>query len=277
MRLDAILTVVDAKHLIPHLDDPRAEGVENEAVEQLAFADRILLNKIDLVTNKELEEVETRIKAINTFAPIIRTQHSVVDLDQVLNLQAFDLQRVLDVEPEFLSPDQEHEHDQSVTSVGFQLAGDMNLGQLEHWLSRLLREKGTELFRYKGVLSIKGFDVPWIFQGVHMLFGASLSDEGWKEPSERTNRFVFIGRNLDREELTKGFTACLVTKPLRFAVGAKVRCHIEQGKWVLGEIVKHWNDGNPYRIKLENGTEIWAPIDDDVAIRAACRASSRMN
>jgi len=275
VRLDAILTVVDAKHLIQHLDDPRPEGVENEAVEQLAFADRILLNKIDLATDAELTEVEKRIKAINNFAPIIRTQNAVVDLDKVLNLKAFDLKRVLEFDPEFLG-DQEHEHDQSVTSVGFQLEGEMNLGQLEGWLTRLLRDKGTELFRYKGVLAVKGFDAPWIFQGVHMLFGASMDEQAWKDARDRTNRFVFIGRNLDRTELTKGFTACLVTKPLRFAVGTQVRCHVDDNKWELGEVIKQWNDGNPYRIRLHNGTEIWSPVDDDGAIRAACRAVTRM-
>jgi G3E family GTPase len=276
VRLDAILTVVDAKHLIQHLDDPRPEGVENEAVEQLAFADRVLLNKIDLATDAELAEVEKRIKAINNFAPIIRTQNAVVDLDKVLNLKAFDLKRVLEFDPEFLG-DQEHEHDQSVTSVGFELEGDMNLGQLERWLSRLLREKGTELFRYKGVLSVKGFDSPWIFQGVHMLFGASMDDQEWKNDQERKNRFVFIGRNLNRDELTKGFTACIVTQPLRFAVGTKVRCHVDDNKWELGEVIKQWNDGNPYRIRLHNGEEIWVPVDDDGAIRAACRAETRMD
>ncbi|KAM3574804.1 hypothetical protein VYU27_003229 [Nannochloropsis oceanica] len=276
LRLDAILTVVDSKHLIQHLDDPRPEGVENEAVEQLAFADRVLLNKIDLATDAELMEVEKRIKAVNNFAPIIRTQNAVVNLDKVLDLKAFDLKRVLDFDPEFLG-DQEHEHDQSVTSVGFRLAGDMNLGQLERWLSVLLRDKGTELFRYKGVLSVKGFDAPWIFQGVHMLFGASMDDQEWKCVQDRTNRFVFIGRNLNRTELTEGFAACLVTKPLRFEVGTRVRCHVDENQWELGEVIKQWNDGNPYRVRLHNGIEIWAPIDNDGAIRLACRAETRMN
>ena len=276
IKLDAILTVVDAKHLVQHLDDPRPEGVENEAVEQLAFADRILLNKIDLVEASELEAVEGRIKAINAFAPIIRTQNAEVNLDQVLGLGAFDLQRVLEFDPEFMDEDAEHQHDQSVTSVGFHIPGEMNMGALEHWISVMLKEKGTDLFRYKGVLAVKGVDAKWIFQGVHMLFGASLGEK-WGPKETKENRFVFIGRNLDHKELTENFEACLVTKPLRFPVGTEVRCQMGLGKWELGTITAQWYEGNPYQISLKKGgKKIFAPMDDDVCIRAACTTKTRM-
>lgn len=276
IKLDAILTVVDAKHLVQHLDDPRPEGVENEAVEQLAFADRILLNKIDLVEDNELKAVEARIKAINAFAPIIRTRNAEVNLDQVLGLGAFDLKRVLEFDPEFMDEDAEHQHDQSVTSVGFHIPGEMNMGALEHWISVMLKEKGTDLFRYKGVLAVKGVDAKWIFQGVHMLFGASLGEK-WGPEETKENRFVFIGRNLDHKELTENFEACLVTEPLRFPVGTEVRCQMGRGQWELGTIVAQWYEGNPYQISLKRGgKKIFAPMDDDVCIRSACTTKTRM-
>jgi G3E family GTPase len=113
--LDGIITVVDAKHIIDHLDEVKPDGVENESVEQIAFADRILLNKIDLVDSATLARVRERIASINESATMIPTSWSTVDVAHVMNIRAFDLQRILATEPGFLSPDQEHQHDQSVT------------------------------------------------------------------------------------------------------------------------------------------------------------------
>ncbi len=209
LRLDAIVTVVDAKHLIPHLDDEKPEGVENEAIEQLAFADRVVLNKIDLADDGQLEEVEARIREINTLAPIIRTQHGKVDLDAVLEVGAFSIDRVLADEPEFLDPDAEHQHDLTVTSVGFEFEGDLDLEKLNGWLGDLLRTKGTDIFRSKGILSIAGWDDRYVFQGVHMLLDGQANGT-WREGEVRRNRLVFIGRNLDRDELEASFRACLV-------------------------------------------------------------------
>ena len=114
-RLDGIITLVDAKHIIQHLDEEKPEGAENEAVEQVAFADRILLNKIDLATEPELVAVEQRLKGINAFAPIIRSEKSQVSVDQVLGIKAFDLKKTLEMDPEFLDTDSEHVHDTSVS------------------------------------------------------------------------------------------------------------------------------------------------------------------
>ena len=116
-KLDGIITVVDAKHIIRHLDDEKPEDVENESVEQLAFADRIMLNKIDLVSEEELKEVESRIKSINNHAPIYRTQNSLIEPKELINIGSFDLDRTLEMDPEFLDTDSEHEHDQRVTST----------------------------------------------------------------------------------------------------------------------------------------------------------------
>ena len=207
LKLDAIVTVVDAKHLLPHLDEEKPEGVENEALEQLAFADRIVLNKIDLADDDELSEVESRIQEVNPLAPIIRTQHGKVNLDAILDVGAFSLDRVLADDPEFLDPDAEHQHDLTVTSVGIEVQGDLDLERLNDWLGNLLRTKGTDIFRSKGILSIAGMEERYVFQGVHMLLDGQPNGT-WGE-EERRNRLVFIGRNLDRESLETSFRSCL--------------------------------------------------------------------
>jgi len=203
-ELDGIVTVIDAKHILQHLDEVKPDGVENESVEQVAFADRILLNKIDLVTEVELEEVTKKIQAINRSAPIVRTQNSVIDLDQILNIRAFDLKRITtELDPKFLE-DQEHQHDLSVSSVGIRFDGAISRMMLQDFISELMQTKGNDLFRYKGILDIKGSNKKYVFQGVHMLWGGSNTEE-WAEGEKRENIGVFIGRNLDREWITTGF------------------------------------------------------------------------
>jgi G3E family GTPase len=210
LKLDAIVTVVDAKHLIQHLDDEKEEGVENEAIEQLAFADRVLLNKVDLVTDVERKEVIRRIRLINANAEIIPTTMSHVDLDRVLGVGAFDLSKVLEMEPEFLL-DSEHQHDQSITSVGIDCEGEVSVQKINEWLGWLLGERGTDIFRMKGILNMWGDNRRFVFQGVHMLFDGN-PGQPWAEGEVRRNRMVFIGRNLDRKELQERFNSCLVTE-----------------------------------------------------------------
>jgi G3E family GTPase len=210
LKLDAIVTVVDAKHLIQHLDDEKEEGVENEAIEQLAFADRVLLNKVDLVTDVERKEVIRRIRLINANAEIIPTTMSHVDLDRVLGVGAFDLSKVLEMEPEFLL-DSEHQHDQSITSVGIDCEGEVSVQKINEWLGWLLGERGTDIFRMKGILNMWGDNRRFVFQGVHMLFDCN-PGQPWAEGEVRRNRMVFIGRNLDRKELQERFNSCLVTE-----------------------------------------------------------------
>ena len=208
LKLDAIVTVVDAKHLLPHLDEEKPEGVENEAVEQLAFADRIVLNKIDLSNDSELDIVESRIREVNPLAPIIRTQHGKVNLDAILDVGAFSLDRVLADDPEFLDPEAKHQHDLTVTSVGIEVDGDLDLDRLNDWLGNLLQTKGTDIFRSKGILSVAGMEERYVFQGVHMLIDGQ--PNGTWGDDVRRNRLVFIGRNLDRESLEASFRSCLV-------------------------------------------------------------------
>jgi len=221
-RLDAIVTVVDAKHLALHLDDAaRPEGVENEAQEQIGFADVVLLNKCDLVSEGERTQVRRRIRGINASAQIVETTNSTVDWRKILRVGAFDLRRVLDVEPEFLEQDpMSHEHDATVTSVGIEREGECDIVRLDGWLSALLRDKGADIFRSKGVLAIRGSDHRHVLQAVHMLMmlGSSIDgDDGagglkpWAEGEPRVNKLCFIGRNLDRAALEASFASCLVT------------------------------------------------------------------
>ncbi|MGL6074981.1 MAG: CobW family GTP-binding protein [Fimbriiglobus sp.] len=320
-RLDGIVTVVDAMHVHLHWD-------ADEVQEQIAFADVILLNKTDLVTPQELDALEAKIRGMNAAAKVHRTQKSVIDMDRILNVGGFDLNRVLQSDPQFLEdefpfewggvlslptgsleiryqdhpesnlngwllptsagrvavereaarcfagdplpnaiavgeellqlgraksgprsltihvpepgayglflehhPDEHlakffantqeltptdihgyklhHHHEESVKSVGISILGDLDSKRLNAWISKLLNEKGADIFRMKGVLSIKGDKHRFVFQGVHMLFDGQ-PDRLWKPDEARLNRMIFIGRNLDREALNAGFLACLV-------------------------------------------------------------------
>ena len=271
-NLDAIVTVVDAKHLVLRLDDEKPEGVENEAQEQLAFADIILLNKVDLVPEEtELKKIEGRIREFNPNASIIRSTQSKVDWHKLLGVGAFDVSRVLDFEPDFLTNlDEEHQHDTSVTSCSVKFEGELLHRALNRWIGTLLREKGADLFRYKGVMACKGMDQKFIFQGVGMLFSGFFSPLTWDEGEARECRFVFIGRNLDRQALIDGVMACRVdNKPLRFKEGDKVLANVSQG-WTPGIITATWDEGNPYVIELQDGSgdTVWGPMDSDMYVRA---------
>jgi len=231
LRLDGIVTVVDARHVTLHLDDQR------EVREQIAFADVILLNKTDLVTPEQANQLEHRLRALNPTARVYRTQNAGIELDRVLHVQGFNLDRVLEMEPDFLKekphehhhhqehecagdpcdhPDHhhnveiahDHTHDHDITSVAIQTPGDLDEKKFNAWFQQILANDGPNIFRMKGVLSIAGDPRRFVFQGVHMMVDHR-SDRPWgKEP--RRNKLVFIGRNLDREKLTAGFRSCLV-------------------------------------------------------------------
>ncbi|MBM4074965.1 MAG: GTP-binding protein [Planctomycetes bacterium] len=327
LNLDGVVTVVDARHVWQHFET-------DEVQEQIAFADVILLNKTDLVTGEELDQLEARLHKMNSAARIYRTRNSLIDMDRVLNLGGFDLQRALETDPKFLEPEYpfewggiyqlsagryqwvmqpgpdpamnltllptnrsdnagleavlmdavltfsdeevcvgagevirpgkslsqlqlaegescfefeipvagsyalftehhpdefaakllrgteglvplvtreykpDHDHDDEISSVGITTPGDLDSEKFNGWLRELLTTKGQDIFRMKGVLSVKGDERRFVFQGVHMLFDGN-PDRSW-QPGERHNSLIFIGRNLDREELNKGFMACLV-------------------------------------------------------------------
>ena len=263
-KLDGIITVVDSKHITQHLDDEKPDDVENEAVEQIAFADRILLNKVDLATDSEIKEVVKRIKGINALAPIYQTENSIIDPSELIGIGSFDLEKTLEMDPEFLDTDAEHEHDQNVTSISSKFKGELNVNKLERWIGELMQTKAEDLFRYKGVLAVKGMDQKFVFQGVHMLFGGDFSNEIglWKDGDDRECRFVFIGRDLDHQELEAGLLECKAEE-LRFGVGDIVYANI--GEFTKGKILKCWDQGNPYRVEIQNEerTNVWVPIDND--------------
>jgi G3E family GTPase len=328
LALDAIVTVVDAKHIWQHIDDSK------EAKEQIAFADVILLNKTDLVPVADLDRLEARIRSVNAAAKIFRCQDARVEMDHILNVGAFNLDRALEVDPRFMEPEYpfewggiyrlepgthslflhegpdptmdavllpvscagqtalqgavmdavlafsdeeqavqtggvlrpgkrlhrlhlsdglsrfdvrieesgayalytqhhpeefkavlrnhagdlsplhtheykpDHEHDAEVTSVGITIPGDLDQNKLNEWLRDLLLNHGPDIFRMKGVLSIKGDDRRFVFQGVHMLFDGR-PDRKWSKKEQRHNSLIFIGRNLDRAKLEAGFQSCL--------------------------------------------------------------------
>ena len=199
-RLDAIVTVVDAKHILARLED------SHEAADQIAFADVIVLNKTDLVTSDELAEVERRIRQINRFAVIHRTEKAALPIDQILNRGAFDLKRVLEMAPDFLEDD-EHEHNDDVSSVSFEVEKPIDPERFNAWISLLLQDKGPDLLRTKGILNYKGDDRRFAFQAVHMIADGDFIGP-WKAGEPRTSKIVFIGRNLNRPQLRRGFEAC---------------------------------------------------------------------
>lgn len=201
LSLDAVVTVVDAKHIWEHWES-------NEAQEQIAFADVILLNKIDLVSNDVIEELERRIESMNAIAKIYRTRNAELEMDALLGVKAFDLNRALEIDPEFLNEDA-HEHDQSVTSVALVELGEIDGSKFDNWMSYLLQTQGQNIFRSKGILNIAGEDCRFVFQGVHMLFDGT-PDRPWKPQETRKNQLVFIGRNLDEAQLRADFRACLI-------------------------------------------------------------------
>ena len=324
LKLDGIVTIVDAKHVWQHLED------SDEVREQIAFADVILLNKIDLVPGDEIDKLESRIKSMNVAAKIYRTENAAIDMERVLNIGGFDLDRALEVDPAFLEPEYpfewsgtyklepgvwtwtfqpgpdptmdmsvhaidgldegalesrimdavltfsddplqiapdgtltpgeslqqiqfgddtcsyhvtitepgyyvfftehhpdefdatftgpdalhtreykpDHEHDDTVTSVGITEPGELDLDRFNKWLRNLLMNQGPDIFRMKGILSIQDFPERFVFQGVHMLFDGR-PDRPWGDEPRR-NSLVFIGRNLDEDDLREGFRACLV-------------------------------------------------------------------
>ena len=201
IALDAVVTVVDAKHIQQHWE-------ADEAQEQIAFADVILLNKTDLVSPQELDELESKIKAMNGMTKIYRTQNSELSMDALLGVQAFDLDRALEIDPEFLN-ETAHEHDETVKSFAIVESGALDGEKLNNWLGQLLQTKGVDIFRMKGILNIAGESDRFVFQGVHMLFDGK-PDRPWKEEETRKNELVFIGRDLDEAQLREDFKQCLV-------------------------------------------------------------------
>jgi G3E family GTPase len=230
--LDAVVTVADAKWLSDRLKDAP------EAKNQIAFADVILLNKVDLVSAEELAEVEGRIRAINPYAKLHRTTKSNVPIDEVLNRNAFDLQRILEIEPDFLHEEEHHDHghdhghdhhdhghehkhdhaghdhgslkhyhDEEMQSLSLTIEGDVDPEKFLPWVNDYVQKEGPSILRSKGILAFKDEPKRFVYQGVHMMLDGDLQRD-WKPDEKRISRIVFIGRHLKEDEIRAGFLAC---------------------------------------------------------------------
>jgi G3E family GTPase len=225
-KLDAVVTVADAQWLKDRLRDAP------EAKNQIAFADVILLNKTDLVPDTDLREIEARIRGINPYANIHRTERCAVPLTEVLNRGAFDLDRILDIEPQFLEPDDDHEHDhahahgdghhhnhthgglkhyhdEEMQSLSLASDRPVNPDAFFPWMQELVAKEGPNILRCKGILAFKDDPDRFVLQGVHMMLDGD-HQRPWKDGELRQSRLVFIGRNLPEETIREGFEKCLV-------------------------------------------------------------------
>ena len=201
--LDSIVTVVDARNIEARLAD------SDEAEEQVAFADTILVNKTDLADEAGLATVEARLRAINPVARLLRTRRCDVDLGVVLDNGAFDLDRLLGLEPDLLDGHghHHHEHDQGVGSVSFRIDRPLDGRRFVDWIGMLLAIRGADILRSKGILAFAGEERPFVFQGVHMLQEGDFAP-AWRPGQRRDSRLVLIGRNLDAPVLRAGFEGC---------------------------------------------------------------------
>jgi len=225
-KLDSVTTLVDARHVMARLDDSK------EAREQVGFADRIILNKIDLASEDELVAVEQRLRALNPLAPITRAERANVPIDQVLGLGGFDLERILDINPEFARPGsgpghgedghvhdehcghdhhghgpRGHDHGDDIKGISLSLDRPMNGVRFTQWLDQLLGQQGQNILRAKGIIDVQGEDRRLVFQAVHMILEGDLQRD-WGPDERRWSRAVFIGRDLDEAALRAGFDSC---------------------------------------------------------------------
>jgi G3E family GTPase len=235
-RLDSVTTVVDAKHILLRLSDSKVVR------EQIAFADQIVLNKADLVSDDDLKMIEARLRRMNPLAPIHRATRSNVPLDAILGRHGFDLERIVELEPEFLNPahgehghvHDEHcghdhhdhhghdhhpadeqgntaaRHDDDIKGVSLRLDKPVDANAVTRWLNELLAAQGPDILRAKGIIDVKGEDKRLVFQAVHMILEGDLQRD-WKPGEERYSRMVFIGRNLDEAKLKAGFEATVAS------------------------------------------------------------------
>ena len=201
-EVDSIITVVDSKHITRHLDG------HDEAQEQIAFADVIILNKTDLVSNDDLQSLERRLTNLNPTAKRLYAQNCNINLRDILGINTFDVNRKLEIDPHFLEDHHHHDHDDKVSSIAFRENKPLDLEKVDQWMSYLVQKKGEDLLRYKGILHIKGMEKRVVFQGLHMLF-SGYPDRKWKENETRLSELVFIGKDLNKEELEQQFKNCI--------------------------------------------------------------------
>ena len=291
-RLDGVVTLVDAKHIEQHLDEEKPEGTGNESHLQLAFADRVIINKIDLLPDEQdLARVEARVREINEFAPIVRSQQSNVSIDSVLNIRAFNLRSLLVAQPAFLRGPVKTKHDGSVSSVAVDVPGSVVLDELQDWINHLVEVKGEDIYRMKGILSVEGVDQRYVYHAVHMTIQGEYT-HAWGAEEERSCKLIFIGKDLDEDGLRASFMECLATPEnlqkrtdrLRFKLGERVLCNAGREGWLSGVVVSHFfrapnfppGKTVPYSVRLDiDGGIIYAPLDDNRMIRKLVKVSHR--
>jgi G3E family GTPase len=200
LHLDAVITVVDAKHIEQHWDS-------EEVQEQIAFADIVVINKKDLVAPEEITSLKQHIRTMNAMTAIYQVEQANISPDLLLGVNSFDLERVLAIEPTFLDEDT-HEHDTSVGSIWLKDTRPLDLESLNTWIQNLLRKQGPNIFRMKGILNIANTEQRFVFQGVHMLVESS-RDRPWRKDEKRQSELVFIGRNLDKKQLHESLEKCV--------------------------------------------------------------------
>ena len=221
-KLDAVITIADAKWLAERLKDAP------EAKNQIAFADVILINKTDLVAPEELRELEARVRALNPYARLHRTERANIDINEVLGRNAFDLDRILEIEPSFLEADHHHHHDhhdhdhdhhhhgnglkhyhdEDMQSVSLKTDRPLNPDKFFPWIQDLVAKDGPNILRCKGILSFKDDAERFVFQGVHMILDGD-HQRPWRADEKRDSRIVFIGRNLPEDRIREGFESCI--------------------------------------------------------------------
>lgn len=200
IQIDAIVTVVDACYVSQQLSLA-------EAQEQISFADLLLLNKIDLVSESALDRIEVQLRSLNPLAKIVRTGACQIDRSTVLDISAFDLKNILSIDPDILT-EHEHEHDSGIGCVAIQEPLALDPAAFNMWVNRLVQSIGKDLLRVKGVLNFADEPRRYVFHGVHMTLEGR-PGRPWLPAQERVSEIVFIGRNLDETSLRTGFRTCL--------------------------------------------------------------------
>lgn len=200
-EIDSVITMIDAKHIGQHLQ-------EEEPEQQIAFADVLLVNKVDLITKEERNELDKQLIQMNSNAKRFYTTYGQIDTKELIGKKSFDLNGVLNIDPNLLTETHHHHHNHQVTSFVFQDDRPLDLDKVNKWFTHLVQVKGENLYRYKGVLYIKHLKKKIVFQGVHMLFAGTKGDI-WLKDEKRQSEVVFIGKYLDHKELEEGFQYCL--------------------------------------------------------------------
>ena len=208
VALDAVVALIDSKHIEQHLDDVRYDGINSQAVDQIVSADRIIVNKVDLVDEDTVERIERRIRKLNQRSEIDRSSYAEVNLDAILGIQAFEISQRAASEPSFLENHYVHSHHPHVETCSVRIGGELDHQMVEAAAREIAADYGADLLRWKGVLAIAGNDRRVALQGVHRIFEIHDLDR-WEGP-HRDSRAVFIGNNLDRDQLARRLQRCAV-------------------------------------------------------------------